>query len=361
MALPIKTTDDDVRQIVAYFKTKASGATAAEAKSAVKTQLLDGRKMAAYQFWGILDKEGDKYRLTPLGWELARKPEQEEAVFRQIIDSVVPYRSVTEWTYHQNLDSVNAIDVAAHWHEHHRPSVGEQTSDATLRENAVTYFRICAGAGLGAFVLGRGGKPTRLDVSRTKLKEFVEAGPSAPPWGEPLDEVAEAVAEPGQDEEPAEEEPAEEEPGTAEEVAPPPERLRAFISHGKNMEIVEQVETMLGLADIDSEIAEEEETAAIPVPEKVFDAMRRCGAGIMVVSAEEGNKNADGDYTVNQNVLIEIGAAFVFYDRKVVLVWDKRLPVPSNLQGLYRCEYEGDELTWGAGMKLMKAIQKFKT
>jgi hypothetical protein len=61
MALPIKTTDDDVRKIVAYFKTKASGATVTEARSAVRQPLVDGRKMSAYQFWGILTKDGDKY------------------------------------------------------------------------------------------------------------------------------------------------------------------------------------------------------------------------------------------------------------------------------------------------------------
>ena len=88
--------------------------------------------------------------------------------------------------------------------------------------------------------------------------------------------------------------------------------------------------------------------------------MRRCTSGIIIVSAEEGNKDADGNYQINSNVLIEIGAAFVLYDRRVVLLWDKRLPVPSNLQGLYRCEFEGDDLNWGAGMKLMKAIKGFK-
>jgi hypothetical protein len=34
--------------------------------------------------------------------------------------------------------------------------------------------------------------------------------------------------------------------------------------------------------------------------------------------------------------------------------------VPSNLQGLYRCDYEGNELSWTEGMRLMKAIQGFK-
>jgi hypothetical protein len=45
----------------------------------------------------------------------------------------------------------------------------------------------------------------------------------------------------------------------------------------------------------------------------------------------------------------------------VILAWDKRLKVPSNLQGLYRCEFEGDELSWASGMKLLKAINDFKS
>ena len=126
------------------------------------------------------------------------------------------------------------------------------------------------------------------------------------------------------------------------------------------MTFVDQVETMLELAGMESEVAVKEETAAIPVPEKVFSAMRRCQAGIIVVTAEERPDSTGDGYRLNENVLIEIGAAFVLYDRQVVLLWDKRLPVPSNLQGLYRCEFEGDELSWDAGMKLMKAIRQFK-
>ena len=106
---------------------------------------------------------------------------------------------------------------------------------------------------------------------------------------------------------------------------------------------------MLGLADIQSEIAVKEETTAIPVPDKVLNAMRRCGAAIIIVSVDEGYKDGKGNYTINENVLIEIGAAFVLYDKRVVLLWDKRLTVPSNLQGLYRCEFEGDDLSWGRG------------
>jgi predicted nucleotide-binding protein len=135
--------------------------------------------------------------------------------------------------------------------------------------------------------------------------------------------------------------------------------FKVFISHGRDMGIVEQVKDVLDLYDIEYEVAVEEETTAIPVPQKVLAAMRRSEAGVMIVSADDDDAAKHG--TINNNVLIEIGAAFVLYDQKVVLLWDKRLKVPSNLQGLYRCEFEGGQLTFGAGTKLAKAIKGFRT
>ena len=85
--------------------------------------------------------------------------------------------------------------------------------------------------------------------------------------------------------------------------------------------------------------------------------MRRCTAAVICVGAE-GSSTADGPQ-INQNVLIEIGAAFVLYDRDVVLVWDKALPVPSNLQGLYRLDVEESTLSFEDALKLLRAVRKF--
>jgi hypothetical protein len=352
VALPVKTTAEDVRGIVRYLKTKPTGATLAEAK-AVDRRIVDGRKLAAYKTWGIVSRDGDRLKLTDRGWLMARQPEREAEAFAHVADSIRPYRSVLEWLNHQDADAVTAVDVAVHWHEHHKDAVGAEATDSTLRENAVCFFNVAEAAGFGKMVIGRGGNPTRFEADPAKLRLHIEAGPSAPPWQD--GEVEE--------DEPAADEPPPDEPKSPPTDPPPREALqglKVFISHGKNASIVEQIQTMLGLADFDSEVAVAEESTAIPVPDKVLDAMRRCQAGIIAVTVEEGRKDDQGNYVLNENVLIEIGAAFVLYDRRVVLLWDKRLSVPSNLQGLYRCEFEGDELSWTAGMKLMKAIQNFK-
>jgi len=366
MALPVLTTAEDVRDLVSYLKTKPTGATLTEAKAAIKKSVLDGRKFTAYTLWGFVTKDADRIKLTQRGWDLARKPDSEQEVYRRVIDSIPPYKSVLEWAFHQRLESITNVDVAAHWHEHHKDALGTDNED-TIKNTAVCFFHIAQAAGLGTLIIGRKGQTTRLELDQEHLKQYIEAGPSTPPWTAKSDEAianVREVTDPGQlapenvNRVAATSQAAELPP------APPATKtaaVRCFISHGSNMDLVEQVQTMLGIADIQSEVAVKEETSAIPVPEKVFSAMRRCSAGIIVVSVDEGHKDKDGKYTINENVLIEIGAAFVLYEKRVVLVWDKRLSVPSNLQGLYRCEFEGNELSWNAGMKLMKAIRGFKT
>lgn len=354
MSLPILTTATDIDGIVGYLRTKPTGATIAEAKAVVK-EAADTRKIAAYVLWRLVSKEDGKLKLASRGWELARKSKTREQVLREILDSVVPYRSALEWIHHQKIDSVTNADVAAHWHEHHTEALGSD-NDNTIKDQAVCFFRIAEAAGLGKMTIGRKGAATRLDVDREALAAYIEAGPTAPP-------LSKSIEEPQDSDEPSNSEATTNQPAkTVNEVgqeAQKPAPLRVFITHGKNLELLEQVEAVLQLAEIDYEVAIKEESTAIPVPEKVFGAMRRCTAGIIIVSKEQAHGDS-GTVQINANVLIEIGAAFVLYDRRVVLLWEKGMPVPSNLQGLYRCEFEGKELGWASGMKLMKAIKEFR-
>jgi predicted nucleotide-binding protein len=139
------------------------------------------------------------------------------------------------------------------------------------------------------------------------------------------------------------------------------QELRVFIGHSKNEAILDVLRTTMDLGGFKYEIAEEEETTAVPLPEKVLELMRRCSAAVINVSADEQRKRPDACYDINQNVLVEIGAAFALYPRGVVLLWDKRLPVPSNLQGLYLVQYEGENLDAPTLLRLQRAIARFRS
>lgn len=149
-------------------------------------------------------------------------------------------------------------------------------------------------------------------------------------------------------------------PPTAPPSPPKVEKPIVFISHSQNATIVDQLKTILEFGEFDFKIAEETETTAIPIPEKVFGLMSLCNCAIINVSADEQEKKPDGTYGVNANVLTEIGGAFLQYNRKVILLVDKRVQLPSNLQGLYRCEYEGDELAFSTYLKLQKTLSEFR-
>lgn len=137
---------------------------------------------------------------------------------------------------------------------------------------------------------------------------------------------------------------------------------RVFISHGKQRAIVTQIKELLAFGSFEPVVSVERESTAIPVPEKVFEDMRSCGAGVIHVGAEGKYLDKDGQehQKLNDNVLIEIGAAMALYGKKVILLVERGVPLPSNLQGLYRCDFEGDRLEYESTMKLLKTFSQFR-
>jgi predicted nucleotide-binding protein len=135
-----------------------------------------------------------------------------------------------------------------------------------------------------------------------------------------------------------------------------------FISHGKNSTtIIGQLKELISYGQMNPVVSVEHETTAIPVPTKVFDDMRACDAGIIHINLEEccltdGTRSTQ----INENVLIEIGAAMALYGDRIILLCEKDARLPSNLQGLYRCEYNGDQLDYNSTIKLLKAMQEIR-
>jgi Predicted nucleotide-binding protein containing TIR-like domain len=157
-------------------------------------------------------------------------------------------------------------------------------------------------------------------------------------------------------------------PDSTEHSVPPPSAPafdikinRIFISHGKQRAIVGQIKELLDFGRFEPVVSVERESTAIPVPEKVFEDMRSCGAGVIHVGGEGKYLDKDGnEHTkLNENVLIEIGAAMALYGKKDSPCRTGRCSA-VNLQVLYRCEFEGDRLDYEATMKLLKTFSQFR-
>jgi predicted nucleotide-binding protein len=143
--------------------------------------------------------------------------------------------------------------------------------------------------------------------------------------------------------------------------APAKSQSRVFITHGKDKQIVGQLKEILTFGKFEPVVAVERETVSKPVPDKVMDDMRSCFAAVIHVDSEQELMDSNGAKVqkINDNVLIEIGAAMALYGKNFVLLVKKGIVLPSNLQGLYRCDYEGDKLDYEATMKLLKSFNEF--
>lgn len=145
-------------------------------------------------------------------------------------------------------------------------------------------------------------------------------------------------------------------------IADDERRRRVFITHGKNRDLVDPIKKLLEYGELLPMISVERQSVSKPVPEKVMDDMRGCGAAIIHVDADRALTDKDGQEHVflNPNVLIEIGAAMAFYGRRFILLVREGVKLPSNLQGLYEVRYAGDTVDATSTIKLLEAIKDIK-
>ena len=355
MALPIRTTLPDVDQLCGYLATKPTGATLAEARAVVDGVVLDGRKLSAMKFWGLIqENEDNRYRVTEPGRNLVRdKGAKRSSVLGEMIRRVPAYVAVIARAVHRGEFTVEATEVAAHWHQHFADDSSD--SDRILNDQAVCFFQVAQGADLGELVVGRRGAPTRFEFDPDRARAFVDDGAA--------EDLTPAPNDGGDSFE------GKEDPTSVPPLAEPrgPERTkpkgnRVFITHGKNRKILASVKEIVAFGKFEPVVAQERETAAKPVPDKVMDEMRSCHAALIHVGLERILYDKEGNEypQINENVLIEIGAAMALYGRNFILLVEEGIKLPSNLQGLYECRYKGDELSSEATMKLLKAFNSFE-
>lgn len=351
MSLPIRTTLDDINAVCGYLMTKPIGATLAEAKAVVDNKRLDGRKLAALKFWGFIEDDGSRMKITDRGrWSVRNSGSSQNEALREVVRQVRPYGAVVERVAHRREETIAATEVAAYWHEYFRNDVSD--SEKILNDQAVCFFQVAQGADLGTLTIGRRGMPTRFDFDADAIRVFVDALSADTQHSLPTDDSAEvndlteAVG-------------VDFEHGEAANAATRGNRV--FITHGEDRNILNQVKELVTYGKFEPVVAMEHETAAKPVPQKVMSDMRTCGAAVIHVSAESVLYDEEGNEVpqINENVLIEIGAAMALYGDKFVLLVEEGVSLPSNLQGLYECRYEGDELNMSTTMKLLRAFSEF--
>lgn len=134
-----------------------------------------------------------------------------------------------------------------------------------------------------------------------------------------------------------------------------------FLGHGSNRKPMEQLVKILNEYGIPHKQAVEEANRARPIPQKVGDVMRECGAAILVFTADREYFDKDGQpiWRPSENVSHELGAASILYGDRIVVFKEKGIELPSNFSSVGYIEFEKDKLD-DKGIELFRELVSMK-
>ena len=350
MSFPIRTTVEDVQAVCGYLAKKPTGATVKEAKAVLDSRKLDGRKLTAMKFWGLIENQ-ERLKLTHIGREAVRDEGSNQAtVLAEVIKNVAPYNAIIERAGHSDLESITALDVAAHWHDHFSEEVS--THEKTLNDQAICFFQLASGAALGSLVVGRKGSPTRFEFDRSATAAFVEG--ELPTYTKP--DAPEDEHQEGDDDQAQ----------SGSTSQPPSVKAQSqlgegiFVAHGKNKKPLEQLKRILDQFKIPYKVAIEEPNLGRPIGSKIRETMEACNCAILIFTADEEFQDLEGNtiWRPSENIVYELGAAGFLYDKRIVILKEEGVQLASNFNELGYIPFSRDQLE-SRSMEVLKELIGF--
>ncbi len=336
--LPISATPDDLRNIIRFLKQRPDGISIIEALGEVKKRLLDPMKIATYEQWGIISRQGDRLKLSPLGWEFSKKLGLEADLFRTILDQQEPYRRMLEHACLQRFSLITHDDVAKYWRINFPHSLDWQ-SPKTVESAVVSFLHLCQSAELGTLTIGKRGQPARLSVDFDDLESYLKND---------RDKISETIFE---------------EARTPKRsliaVAKTKEKVRVYLSLHEFSPEVSHLQELLAIVGFECQLSERLTQHNDQLSEKKFDALKNCFAGIIVISEADCFTGVSANPMLSPEIQMEISAAWLLYERRVILLKERSIEVPEYWKNIASVDLENSQLDWQQGIELTKILLKF--
>ena len=328
--LPVLATASDIREFVQYLRLRPNGVVAAEELDRPKKRLFDERKLAAYEHLGLTTSDGVFVKLSSKGWHFARNFESDSQVFRLLLRQMLPCWSALQWLSDQKFDIITAPELVSFWQQFH-PEVLTNSDEEQIKGVVVSFFSFCQGAVLGTMTLGKRGHITRFCVDRTELTGFLEDAPTL------TDEEL-----------------------FAKKLVPihpvaKPARFRVVIQ-AQHSPLVETLQRSLELVDIASEHICGISESLISNALQLNDYARDHCALVVVIGDDAFSVDAAGTPTLDEQVLLGLGAAHVLFNERLIVLAEKRVTGLGYLRELNYYEFSGEQLSWDLGLEIVSVL-----
>lgn len=142
-------------------------------------------------------------------------------------------------------------------------------------------------------------------------------------------------------------------------------RPKLFLAHGKNTKPLEDLKKILDGFGIQYVVAVDEPHAGRPISAKVAQLMSECTAGIFVFTKDElfyrkqKNDEMIETWRPSENVVYELGAAGILWERKIIILKEEGVNFPSDFSDLGYIAFANGEISAKA-MHIMQELIRFK-
>lgn len=336
-SLPILATANDAREVVRFLKKRPNGVTVVEAMNAEPRRIFDARKIAAYEFWGIICRENERLALTALGHELADALEPECRLQRNILHRVPAYQIALKNIFEERLDIATHLDVLRHWSQLKTINV-EHGNSQDLEAAVVCFFSVCHAAELGTATVGKRGQPARLRVDMEQVAAFLSEQP----------ELAPTIL-----------------PSPRRDPVPRPSLplhqsgiRQVLVSTSGNEETVENLTSLLSLAGFTSRTVDFANFQNGLIPNSELSEMQQCQAGIFLIGPDDCVRQKDGTLSLRHEWITKISVAAALFDWRILLFWNGTLPPPDELMASGLSLVSNEKLDWEASLDLVNQIKE---
>jgi hypothetical protein len=173
MALPIKTTGEDLVVLADYLDRKVGMVPLTQLRTTVPAPHGDNRKIEAMRYIGLLERTGEEVKLTDAGHDFARTTgEKREQVIADRLKTIPLYLQTLELMHFQKQLDRTPTQIAQIWADKHADKL-EGAAGAALTDAAVFFMRLVGLGGLGKFVPAGNGRITHVEADAGRLAIFV--------------------------------------------------------------------------------------------------------------------------------------------------------------------------------------------
>jgi hypothetical protein len=139
-------------------------------------------------------------------------------------------------------------------------------------------------------------------------------------------------------------------------VAKKHEKSRLYLSLSEVTAEMMDLKNLLELLGFECHVAERIQQANDQLTEKSFEPLKTCNAGIVVITETDCSAGITGNLILTPEIQMEIGAAYLLYDRRIILLRERGIDVPGYWKNITTFELNNSRFDWQQGLALTKIL-----